>query len=181
MKYDHETNLIHTNRLILRPFTAADVDDVVRMCSDRGLYSMTLNLPWPYTAESAEGWIAAMPEHFAQRSCFEYAVTDAATGELYGCSGFSNNKSRVGELGYWFGREYWGRGYATEAARALIQFAFDNVGLHRVYARHFACNPASGRVMQKAGMSFEGTLKQHILKDGEYQDIVCYGVLNPNE
>jgi RimJ/RimL family protein N-acetyltransferase len=71
-----------------------------------------------------------------------------------------------GELGYWIGEPYWGRGYATEAVSALIRYGFDTVGLNRIYARHLARNPASGRVMAKAGMQREGAQRQHVLKSG---------------
>jgi RimJ/RimL family protein N-acetyltransferase len=72
---------------------------------------------------------------------------------------------------------YWGRGYATEAALAVIAFGFEELGLNRIYAQHMASNPASGRVMQKAGMRHEGTLRQHVTKFGIVDDIAIYGIL----
>jgi [ribosomal protein S5]-alanine N-acetyltransferase len=72
---------------------------------------------------------------------------------------------------------HWGRGYATEAAREAVRYAFADLDLHRVHAAHFRSNPASGRVMQKVGMSYEGTLREHHKKWGEYEDRVEYGLL----
>jgi RimJ/RimL family protein N-acetyltransferase len=81
------------------------------------------------------------------------------------------------ELGYWIGVRYWNKGYCTEAAQAVIDYAFAERGLNRVHARHFASNPASGRVMAKLGMTREGLLRQHVIKDDRYEDLVCYGLL----
>lgn len=179
MRFDPAQNTIETERLLLRPFTQNDVPQVCAYCNDYELYKSTLSLPRPYTEECARGWIAGQPAQFEAGASFTYAVTDRTSGQLLGCIGLSHNKSSDnGELGYWIGREHWGRGYATEAAQALIAFAFQ-AGYHRVFARHFASNPASGQVMRKCGMTYEGTLIGHIKKDGVYQDVAHYGILNP--
>lgn len=75
------------------------------------------------------------------------------------------------------GVPYWGQGIATEAVAALIAQGFDTLDLNRIYATHFARNPASGRVMQKAGMVFEGILRQHLRKADRFEDLVRYGIL----
>ena len=72
---------------------------------------------------------------------------------------------------------YWGRGYATEAARAVVAYAFDELGLNRVFAFHFTNNPASGRVLQKIGMRHEGTRRAHTRKDGAFLDSESYAIL----
>jgi RimJ/RimL family protein N-acetyltransferase len=81
------------------------------------------------------------------------------------------------ELGYWIGVPFWGRGYATEAGRAIVRFAFEEQALHRVFAQVFTRNPASARVLQKIGMRYEGILRQHLKKWDEYVDVECYGLL----
>ncbi len=182
MVYDEAKRSIATDRLLLRPFREADAERVAELCSNDRLYRSLLSLPRPYTVECARTWMAAHEENFsAGRSC-EFAVTDGAAGCLYGCIGlFCHSRDRNAEMGYWIGEDYWGNGYATEAARAVVEFAFQCKDLHRVYARHFASNPASGRIMQKCGMVYEGTMKEHVFKDGRYEDLVCYGLLNPAE
>ena len=82
-----------------------------------------------------------------------------------------------GELGYWIGKPYWGRGYCTEAAREMVRYGFEILGLHRIHSNHFGSSPASGRVMQKIGMIREGTRREHYKKWGEYEDRVEYGLL----
>ncbi|KAF5035648.1 Spermidine N(1)-acetyltransferase [anaerobic digester metagenome] len=82
------------------------------------------------------------------------------------------------ELGYWVGRPYQGRGYATEAARAVIEYGFSVLELHRVYALHLSRNPASGRVMEKCGMVYEAHLREHGRKWGIFEDLDVRGILH---
>ena len=84
---------------------------------------------------------------------------------------------RRAELGYWIGKPYWNQGYCTEAARAAIQFGFEQLELNRIFANHFVRNPASGRVMQKLGMVYEGRLRQHVKKWDAFEDLELYGIL----
>jgi RimJ/RimL family protein N-acetyltransferase len=81
------------------------------------------------------------------------------------------------ELGYWIGKPFWNRGYATEAAIAVIRFGFASLDLNRIASRHFSRNPASGRVMQKAGLRHEGTARQSMIKWGKYEDLQLYAIL----
>lgn len=126
----------------------------------------------------AEQWIAGHKAALAGETEVTYAVIDSETGELVGAIGLSLiMEHRRAELGYWIGVPYWGRGYGTEAANAVLRVAFEDLGLHRVLSRHFLRNPASGRVLQKIGMRQEGLMRQHFLKWGTYEDVVIYGIL----
>lgn len=179
MIYNPENNTMETARLLLRPFTPADAPAVSAICNSEAIHRGTLHLPFPYTVENALSWIAAHPGRFAEESFFDYAVTDRGTGALMGCVGLSGrNADGLGEIGYWMADACCGRGYMTEAVKAILKFAFSVKGYHKVYARHFATNPASGRVMEKAGMTREGYQKSHILKLGVYEDLILYGILN---
>ena len=80
-------------------------------------------------------------------------------------------------MGYWIGKPYWNGGYCTEAAAAVLAYAFDALNLNRVYAHHFSSNPPSGRVMEKIGMKYEGECPQHFRKWDQFQDIRLYGIL----
>ena len=177
--FKYINNMIETERLILCRFKLSDADKVAEMCNDYDVYKGTLALPHPYTKECAENWILRHNANFENEYYFDFAITDKKTNELYGCIGMSPNaKNNTGELGYWIGKEYWGCGYATEAVEAMIRFGFEIKGYDRIYARHFASNPASGKVLQKSGMVYEGTLKDHIFKIDKYEDVVHYGVVN---
>ncbi|MEK3990379.1 MULTISPECIES: GNAT family N-acetyltransferase [Robertmurraya] len=82
-----------------------------------------------------------------------------------------------GELAYWVGKPYWGQGYGTEAAKALLRYGFEVLQLNRIYAQSFTTNPGSWRIMEKIGLKYEGTLRQHASRFGEYYDLAQYGIL----
>ena len=88
-----------------------------------------------------------------------------------------NHLARLAELGYWLGVPYWNKGYATEAARAVVEYGFKVLRLNRIQARHMTNNPASGRVLQKLGMAYEGTHRQATRRFGAYQDLAVYAIL----
>ena len=168
---------LHTARLTLRPFVLHDADTVQMLAGDYTVYRTTANLPHPYEAGMAERWIVTHAHEFYQTGHVTLAITLAATGELIGCVGLINRaQHQQAELGYWIGVPYWGQGYATEAVQAVIQYGFSVMDLHKIKARHLAMNTASGRVMQKAGMHYEATLRDDVLKDGVYHDVLQYAI-----
>jgi len=167
---------IATDRLLLRPFTAADAPSVQRLVSAYEIAEGTLLIPHPYPEGAAAEWIAKQGTN-PNNHVFAIALRDAA--EAIGAIGLEVVPEHVrGEIGYWIGVPYWGRGYMTEAVRAVIGWAFESLRLHRVFAQHFTRNPASGRVMQKAGMTHEGSLRQHDKKWDAYVDVEVYGILD---
>jgi RimJ/RimL family protein N-acetyltransferase len=138
----------------------------------------TVNIPHPYEAGMAETWIAGRDEEYARGAGVTFAITDGKTGALLGAIGLHlQPRFRRAEMGYWIGAPYWNRGYATEAARAVLGFGFETVGLHRIYAAHFTRNPASGRVMEKTGMQREGVWREHLMRGERFEDAVVYGIL----
>ena len=165
---------IETERLVLRPFRLDDAPDVRRLCSAREIAAATLAIPHPYPEGAAEAWIA---RHGNTADAVDLAIKRRDDGALVGAIGlqFERAHSRA-ELGYWIGVPYWGNGYATEAATAVLRGAFE-LGLNRVFAFHFTNNPASGRVLDKIGMTHEGTRRKHSLKWGEYLDSEAYAIL----
>ncbi len=169
--------VLETDRLWLRPLTSDDAGRVAELAGDREIAANTLSFPHPYDEKMATEWIAKRgPEAEAGKSLV-FAMVEKQ-GDLVGTLGleFSADHNRA-ELGYRVGRPAWGRGLATEAARALIRYAFEELGLNRVEAHHLSRNPASGKVLEKCGMRHEGRLRQAILKWGEYEDIELYGIL----
>jgi RimJ/RimL family protein N-acetyltransferase len=180
--YTIETRTLTTERLILRPFELSDAECVSKLCNNFNVYKSTLSLPYPYPIESALSWIPTHKENFDNDRIYEFAITDKETGTLYGCMGLSNNqKHKNGEIGYWIGEEYWGKGYASESLTAIVYFAFSCKNYHKVYARHYESNPASGRVMQKAGMIYEGKQADQIYKNNKFETLILYGIINLTE
>lgn len=169
---------LQTPRLLLRPFAPEDAPAVTRLAGDREIASNTATVPHPYEQEMADAWIAGQEEAFDEGRSVIFAVVERASNELVGTVALVIGAGQErAELGYWVGRPYWGKGYCTEAAREVVRFAFEELGMHRVYAHHFTRNAASGRVMQKLGMRHEGHLRGHVLKWGVHEDIEVYGIL----
>ena len=170
---------IKTDRLILRPFRQSDAADVQRLAGDPAVADTTLHIPHPYPDGAAESWINTHQERWESGLGVICAITLRSTGELIGAINVLSvsKQNSHGEMGYWIGTPYWNQGYCTEAARALIRFSFDTLGLHRVFAHHLGRNPASGRVMAKAGMRYEGTLREHTRKNDVFEDLPVYGIL----
>lgn len=182
MEYRAESVEIVTERLILRRFRAEDAPAIAEQLNDPEVTKSTHSLSYPFTVSGAEAWIQRQHADFESNSSYVFAVTDRQTGAIFGfiCM-ICEKRDQRGELGYAYGRKYWGHGIATEATRAVIEFAFQVKNLHKVYARHFASNPASGRVMQKCGMRYEGTQLSHDFKIDHFEDVLSYGILNPAE
>ena len=180
MNYNAETRTLTTENLLLRPFTEADVSAITAELNDPEVVKTTHAMSYPFPEENVRRWIGGMGASWEKGSSYVFAVTGRETGEMYGfiCL-VSEPRDRRAELGYAYGRSRWGRGIGTEACKAVIDFGFQVLGLHKIYARHFVSNPASGRVMQKCGMEYEGTQKSHDYKDGRYEDVASYGILHP--
>jgi [ribosomal protein S5]-alanine N-acetyltransferase len=167
-----------TERLILRPFTLDDAPRVQTLAGDGDIASTTLNIPHPYEDGMAEQWIGGHQEKFEKGTETVFALTLRSDGLLIGAMGLViNSPDENAELGYWIGKPYWNNGYATEAAKAVLDYAFNQLNLHRVHARHLKRNPTSGRVMQKIGLKHEGCQRQHTKKWDVFEDIECYGIL----
>ncbi|UCD75206.1 MAG: GNAT family N-acetyltransferase [Phycisphaerales bacterium] len=169
---------IQTERLILRPFTTDDAADCQRLAGDKDIAATTILIPHPYPDGAAEEWIATHQETFEKGEAVIFAITLRDGGDFIGAVGLTiTARHHHAELGYWVGKPYWSQGYCTEAARAMLDYAFNTLNLNRVHAHHFASNAASGKVMEKIGMQYEGLCREHILKWGGYVDIRLYGIL----
>jgi RimJ/RimL family protein N-acetyltransferase len=169
---------ITTERLILRPFTLSDAPLVQQLAGDEAIASTALNIPHPFEDGMAEEWISTHQPDYEARKAANFAIVLADERRLIGAAGLSiiSSDSRA-ELGYWIGKPYWGYGYASQAAQALIHFGFEVLSVNRIYATCLKRNIASARVLQKLGMAHEGTLRQHVYHRGRFQDLEEYGLL----
>lgn len=168
---------ITTSRLLLRPFTQDDALEVQRLAGNRAIAATTLNIPHPYEDGLAEAWIGTHREKFENREAAVFAITQGETGTLMGAIGIVIKEHDRGEMGYWLGQPYWNQGYTTEAARAILAFGFGELMLNKITASHIAGNLASGRVMEKAGMKYEGCSPGHVKKWDRYEDLKFFGIL----
>lgn len=169
---------LETDRLTLRPFTLDDAPRVQALAGDRAIADTTLHIPHPYAEGAAEAWIGTHASEFQAGKSVVFAVAVRDTDALVGAIGLTlNSNDARAEMGYWIGKPYWNRGYATEAAHAVLDYAFNELELNRVHASYLSRNPASGRVMEKLGMQHEGRLRQHIRKWDVFEDLEVRGIL----
>jgi RimJ/RimL family protein N-acetyltransferase len=145
-----------TDRLLLRPGWVEDAPALHRAIGDEGIVCNLATAPWPYRYEDALRFLATERDP-GEPSCLIYLRTDGAP-ELIGSIGIGRRPNGERELGYWIARRHWGRGFATEAGRALIANARQTLRLRRLAAGHFLDNPASGRVLAKLGFTPTGEI-----------------------
>jgi [ribosomal protein S5]-alanine N-acetyltransferase len=169
---------LQTERLSLRAYTFADIPALLPLIGAHEVAATTLRIPHPYTEDLARSFIALAQEDLSTGKCLRLGIFLRQSDTLCGGVGLMiEAEHRHAELGYWIGAPYWGNGYATEAARAVVKYGFSVLGLHRIYASHFSGNPASGGVLKKIGMRHEGCMRAHVLKWGEFLDLEMYGMV----
>jgi RimJ/RimL family protein N-acetyltransferase len=144
---------LQTERLTLRLHSPSDIPALMPLIGAREVAATTLRIPHPYTESDAQDFMADTKEELLNGSGLRLGIV-----------------VRQGD-------PYWGKGYATEAAGAMVNYGFKRLGLHRIFASHLVDNSASARVLRKIGMRHEGTQRGHILKWGKFLDLEMYGML----
>jgi ribosomal-protein-alanine N-acetyltransferase len=139
--------------VVLCTLRLSDAPRILELCGDREVAQTTALIPHPYLPGMAESWIAASNDAHASGVGCTYAITRVDDGLLVGAIGISPDADAVPSLGYWLGRPYWGNGYATAAARAVVALAFAHMDVDVLGAIHLARNPASGRVLARCAMT----------------------------
>ena len=173
------TPTLQTPRLILGPFASADAPELQRLAGAREIADTTVSIPHPYDLDHALAWISHQSREAVRGRATNFAVRLLPGTPLIGCAGLRDidREHLQAELGFWIGREWWGHGYAREAAAAVLRFGFEQLGLNRICAHHMARNPAAGQVLRHAGMQQEGVLRERVRKWGVYEDVVLYAIL----
>ena len=169
---------LETEDLILRKPRIRDAKDIYSYASDPEVARYVLWEPHRSVFETAS-FIRDLRARIRAGCPSSWVVVLRGTGTVIGTVGFVwySAENNAAELGYSFSREYWNHGYATQALRAVIDAVFSSLPLNRLEAQHDVRNPASGRVMQKCGLTQEGILRGRILNKGEYVDTALYSIL----
>jgi RimJ/RimL family protein N-acetyltransferase len=147
----HIGPVLESERLVLRPPRREDAKALALLANDLRVAENTLRIPHPYALADAEGFIAAASETDDERVL---VITRAAA--VLGACGIAKLDGEQPEIGYWLGVPFWGKGYATEAARALIDHAFGDLGYDHLLGGARVSNPASRRVLEKCGFQWTG-------------------------
>lgn len=185
LKLPEQAPELYSPRLLLRAWSVADAEAMQAMAGDFAIADTTLNIPHPYSLTQAQQWLAQQAQEYRAGKAMALALwrrPDPSRPDepacLVGTCGLKFNLLHAhAEIGYWIGRPHWGQGYATEAARCVLAYAFEQLGLRRVYAYYMLRNPASLQVMQKLGMRQEGVLRQHTLKWEVFEDVGLCAIL----
>jgi len=146
-----------SERLFLRPAWPEDWHEIYSLINDREIVQNLATAPWPYSPEDAREFVSRSSQRQSFRPNFIVTLPQAAGG-MIGSAGLIDGERGEVELGYWIARDHWGKGFATEAVRAVLQVA-SALGHRKVIASHFSDNPASGRVLRKAGFRPTGERK----------------------
>jgi [ribosomal protein S5]-alanine N-acetyltransferase len=164
------------DNLTIRNWRAGDEASLVQHANNRKIWrNVRDRFPSPYTLEDALWWIDfANSENPVVNFAIE--VGGVAVGGI-GLILRDDIYRLSAEIGYWLGEEYWGRGITSAAVRALSDYAFANFALCRLYAEVFEWNPASMRVLEKAGFQLEGRLRKCVIKDGQIIDVCLYALI----
>ena len=169
---------IETDRLILRKMTLGDADAVFAYASDP---EVTRYVIWDAhrTIEDSRAFLDLTARGYESGADLAWGIVYKGDHRFVGTCGFASLEPEHAraEIGYVISREYRGRGLAPEAVRAMIRFGYERMNLNRIEARCIAENAASARVMQKAGMTYEGTLRQREFIKGAYRDMELYAIL----
>ena len=165
--------LLVLERCTVRPWRLDDAESLARHANNRKIWVGLRDLfPHPYTIQDAHEFLQrTINEQSATKFCIE--IEGAAVGGIGVHSGQDVHR-HTATVGYWLGEEFWGRGIMTEAVTVVTDFCFENFPLRRISAEVFTNNPASARVLEKARFTFEGCLKNNVLKDGELLDSLLY-------
>ena len=175
------TKRLETERLILRPFRLEDAESCVRnWAADPEVYRYISQEA--QTAKDVYDWLSTADEAYASPETYYWAIVEKSKGEVIGeifVDDFGS-RNRWCELDWKIGRPFWGKGYATEAASAVLRYSRDRVGFHRIQAKCCVENRASERVMHKLGMTKEGVLREYFqVQEGCWLDVVLYALLCP--
>lgn len=174
----HPLPTLRTSRLLLAALQPEQALTLARLADEPTIAAMTAALPSPYTLEHAQAFIAETHDQYASGQTVSLGVHIQATGELTGIVSLRLSMShRSGNLGYWTGLQYQNRGYACEAAKGLLRHGFTEMNLNRIAGQCFSDNPASARVLEKCGLSYEGCTREAFLKNGVFKNMLLFSLL----
>ena len=170
---------LSTERLLLRELNHSDVDDIQEYATDpKVIKYLTFG---PNTEEETHSFVDFCIVHQKEpkRRNYELGITLPSENKLIGGCGIrvTDSGNSIANIGYCLNRNFWGKGYATEAANGLLGFGFEELNLHRIYAIFDPENVASKRVLEKIGMTYEGHLRQNVIIHGEHRDSLMYAIL----
>jgi ribosomal-protein-alanine N-acetyltransferase len=172
--------ILKTDRTVLRAYKDEDAESVYPVVSSKYIASTTVNIPHPYPEKHVNVWINYIRGCMADGNSYEFGIFSNDDFKTYigNCSLLGISKEHLNaELGYFINPNFWRKGYATEACKAIISFGFKELGLERIYAKCMHKNEPSRRVLEKCCLTFEGVSRHEVLKWGNFEDVCRYGII----
>ncbi len=167
------------DRINLRPPVPSDARSMATYANHKLVAPAVGSMPFPYTLTHAKQFIALAQENWDNGTEAQFGIEDKNTGKLIGMIGLTRiaTTHKNAEMGYWLGKPFWGQGLASEAVSMMLEYAFGDMKLHRVYSRVRSKNIASQKVLERAGFIKEGCFREHIKHQGRWDDLLWYGKL----
>jgi len=169
------TILIKGDRITLRSLKLSDAEDVVEYCNHKAIFRYTQNIPYPYKRKHAIEFITNSQKNLRKKIGYELGIE--LDGKIIGGMSLLRVDPIKAEIGYVLGKKYWGKGYAIEAGKLIIDYGFKKLKLKRIWARVAHPNKASLKLLKKLGFKHEGVLRKNMFKNNRYYDEVRFGLL----
>ncbi len=173
------TQVIGTERLVLRTFECSDSDAVLRNWAGDAKVQNMYGEPVYETLEDVNGLLGKYIQSYESGTYFRWGIFEKSSGECIGQIAYFlvDVNNHFGEIEYCIGRAFQGKGYATEACRAVIRYGFEQIGFNKVQICCRPSNTPSNKVIDKCGFTYEGTLRDFFYMDGHYEDRKYYSIL----
>ena len=168
---------IKVDDFLIRKLKKSDASSLYKNVKDKEIVRYTLNIPHPYQKKDAAEFIGRSIKEWNEGKSYVFGIE--IDKEIVGICSINNidKESRHGTLGYWLGKKYWGQKFMSKAAKAVVDFGFKELKLHRIEVTHFAENIASQKIIQKLGFKLEGKEREKIFRFGRWHDHLLYGLL----
>lgn len=172
--------MFYGEKVCLRAYTENDIPTATKFVNDRELKKLLVTtIPFPMTIWEEESWIKSQQSN--NQGTYNFAIEDIESNKYIGGCGIQNVNwlARVATVGIMIGdKDYWGKGYGTDAMKVLINFIFDDMNINKIRLGTFSFNERAIKSYQKCGFEVEGVLKDEIFKDGKYYDEIIMSIFN---
>ncbi len=170
---------LFTENLVLNQITENDIQDIVNSLNNPVFSQNSTNIPYPYDEDCAKFWLELIRKGQEENTGQTFAIRTKTDLKMIGAIGLELDLDHdKAELGYWLDKNFWNKGFATEASKKIIDYGFNTLKLKRIFATHFDFNTASGKVMLKSGMQQEGVLYAHTKNNDRYENHILYAIIN---
>jgi len=175
-----ESLVLKSSRLYLHPIRPSDSQAIQKSAGKREIADTMISIPYPYPPGEAERYVHRKRIEQKKSLSVTFVIREKLESHFCGVVEIReiDREHYQAELSFWLDLKVWGRGYMSESIHSVLRYAFEDLGLNRLYAYHMVRNPATGRVLEKNGFSREGILRQRVMKWGKFEDVALWAILS---